>query len=168
VLINNAATVQPLGSSPSMDPGSWAASIDINVVAPASLAFRLLPEMLDAGWGRIANVSSGVAANPRFMIGGNAYATTKAALEARTLNLAAEVADTGVTVNVFRPGTVDTAMQAWIRDRGAGQVSTDLHKHFTRLHTEGRLITPEQSARSLVARLDSESTGQIWDISDVL
>jgi NAD(P)-dependent dehydrogenase (short-subunit alcohol dehydrogenase family) len=127
--------------------------------APASLAFRLLPERLDAGWGRIANVSSGVAANPRFMIGGNAYATTKAALEAHTLNLAAELADTGVTVNVYRPGTVDTAMQAWIRDRGAGQVSADLHKHFTRLHTEGRLITLEQSARPLVARLDSESTG---------
>jgi NAD(P)-dependent dehydrogenase (short-subunit alcohol dehydrogenase family) len=35
VLINNAATVQRLECSPSMDPGSWAASLDINVVAPA-------------------------------------------------------------------------------------------------------------------------------------
>ena len=49
------------------------------------------------------------------MVRGNAYATTKAALEAHTVNLAAELRGTGVTVNAYRPGGVDTAMQAWIR-----------------------------------------------------
>jgi NAD(P)-dependent dehydrogenase (short-subunit alcohol dehydrogenase family) len=29
------------------------------------------------------------------------------------VNLAAELRGTGVTVNVYRPGVVDTAMQAW-------------------------------------------------------
>ena len=51
------------------------------------------------------------------MLRANAYATSKAALEAHAVNLAAELAGSGVTVNVFRPGGVDTAMQAWIRDQ---------------------------------------------------
>jgi NAD(P)-dependent dehydrogenase (short-subunit alcohol dehydrogenase family) len=38
----------------------------------------------------------------------------KAAVEAHTLGLAAELAGTGVTVNIVRPGPVDTAMPAWI------------------------------------------------------
>lgn len=49
------------------------------------------------------------------MVRGNAYAATKAALEAHTTNVAAELRGTGVTVNAYRPGGVDTAMQAWIR-----------------------------------------------------
>ena len=60
--------------------------------------------MLARGFGRIVNVSSGIAARPEAMIGGNAYAASKAALEAHTLNLAAEMAGSGVTVNVYRPG----------------------------------------------------------------
>ena len=71
--------------------------------------------MIERGWGRVVNVSSGIVANPKRMIGGNAYATSKSALEAHTLNLAAELVGTGVTVNVYRPGAVDTQMQAWIR-----------------------------------------------------
>ena len=43
------------------------------------------------------------------MVRGNAYAATKAALEAHAMNLAAELAGTGVTVNVYRPGGLDTA-----------------------------------------------------------
>jgi len=49
------------------------------------------------------NVSSGIAARPAAWCAGNAYAATKSALEAHTVNLAAELAGTGVTVNVYRP-----------------------------------------------------------------
>jgi NAD(P)-dependent dehydrogenase (short-subunit alcohol dehydrogenase family) len=66
----------------------------INIVGPVSLTAALLPAMLDQSWGRIVNVSSGIAVYPAAMIGGNAYAAAKAALEAHTLNLAAELAGT--------------------------------------------------------------------------
>lgn len=148
VLVNNAAVVWPLGASASLDPDEWARAIDINLTAIARLSFALLPAMLHRGWGRIVNVSSSIAAHPASMLRANAYATSKAALEAHTLNLAAELAGTGVTVNVFRPGGVDTAMQAWIRAQNPRQIGVELHDRFTRNHDQGALLTPEQSASS--------------------
>jgi 3-oxoacyl-[acyl-carrier protein] reductase len=166
VLINNAAVVWPLGASTTLDPDEWARAIDINVTAVARLSFALVPAMLEQGWGRIVNVSSGIAAHPAAMLRANAYATTKAALEAHTLNLAAELADTGVTVNVFRPGGVDTSMQAWIREQNPEQIGGNLHQRFTRNYEQGTLLTPQQSASSLVPRVPTAATGQIWDAAD--
>jgi NAD(P)-dependent dehydrogenase (short-subunit alcohol dehydrogenase family) len=166
VLINNAAVVWPLGASTSIDPAQWTAAISINVVAVASLSFLLLPAMIANRWGRIVNLSSGIAASPAGMLRANAYATSKAALEAHTVNLAAELDGTGVTVNAFRPGSVDTAMQAWIRGQDPAQVGADLHRRFMASYHDGNLISPQQSAQSLLARLDSEDNGRIWSFSD--
>jgi len=168
ILVNNAGVVAPLGPSASVDLAQWAASMTVNVTAVAALTFALLPAMTKRKWGRVANVSSGIAANPAGMIGANAYATAKAALEAHTLNLAAELAGSGVTVNVYRPGAVDTAMQAWIRGQDPARIGAPLHERFTRSHAAGSLITPEQSAESLLARLPGDATGQVWSVSDPL
>jgi 3-oxoacyl-[acyl-carrier protein] reductase len=168
ILVNNAAVVWPLGPSAEIDVDQWAEAVAINVTAVVRLSVALLPSMLDAGWGRIVNVSSGIAAHPAGMLRANAYATTKAALEAHTLNLAAELAGTGVTANVFRPGGVDTEMQAWIRSQDPARVGADLHQRFVENHEKGSLLTPEQSAATLLPRLGSAQTGQIWDASDPL
>lgn len=167
VLINNAAVVWPLGASAGLDPDEWAAALTVNVAAVARLSFTILPRMLGGGWGRIVNVSSSIAANPAGMVRANAYATSKAALEAHTVNLAAELAGTGVTVNAYRPGGVDTAMQAFIRGQGPARVGAGLHERFVRNHEQGMLLTPEQSAASLLARLAGSGTGQIWDVTDL-
>jgi NAD(P)-dependent dehydrogenase (short-subunit alcohol dehydrogenase family) len=166
VLINNAAVVWPLGPSPAIDPQQWATAIAINLTAAARLSFMALPGMLELGWGRIINVSSGIAASPAGMLRANAYATSKAALEAHTLNLAAELAGTGITVNVYRPGGVDTAMQAWIRDQNPEQIGSALHQGFVHSYQQGKLLTPSQSAASLLRRLPGHDSGQIWNVSD--
>jgi NAD(P)-dependent dehydrogenase (short-subunit alcohol dehydrogenase family) len=166
VLINNAATVEPLGPVTGMDADAWTTAFRLNVITPAALAGALLPHMTKAGWGRIVNVSSSIVARPTIMIGVNAYAATKAALEIHTVNLAAELDGTGVTVNVYRPGSVDTAMQALIRREGVGRLDEATHRRFLRNYEEGTLITPEHSARSLVHRLAGDASGQIWDVSD--
>ncbi|GHJ36996.1 SDR family NAD(P)-dependent oxidoreductase [Streptomyces sp. TS71-3] len=166
ILVNNAGTVRPLGSSTGMDVGVWAAAFDVNVFAAAALAFALVPGMVERGWGRVVNVSSGIVARPGSMAGANAYATTKAALEAHTLNLAEEVRGTGVTVNVYRPGSVDTAMQGWIRENGKGSLSAATHARFVDAYAARTLLTPEESAASLVARLDLPDTGQVWNVAD--
>ncbi|GHH87588.1 hypothetical protein GCM10018793_63910 [Streptomyces sulfonofaciens] len=166
VLVNNAAVVQPIGPSTEMSVATWAAAFDVNVFAPVALAMALVPQMVERGWGRVVNVSSGIVAMPGFMVGGNAYAATKAALEAHTLNLAAELEGKGVTANVYRPGAVDTAMQDWIREQGEGRLDAATYAHFLRSHADEALITPETSARSLVSRIGLADTGRIWDVAD--
>ena len=124
--------------------------------------------MLEHGWGRIANISTGVVSHPALMIGGTTYTATKAAVEAHTINLAAELADTAVRVNAYRPGRVDTAMQEWIRSQDPEQVGEQLLARFTAMHAEGQLISADHSARRLVTRLAGSETGHIWDVDDPL
>ncbi len=168
ILINNAATVEPLGPTAEIDFASVRRAFDVNVVAVIALTAALVPGMVGRGWGRIVNVSSGVVAHPANMIGGTVYTATKAALEAHTMNVAAELAGTGVTANAYRPGGVDTAMQAWIREQDPDRIGVGLHDSFTRTYTAGTLLTPERSAASLIARIRTEATGEIWDVADDL
>jgi NAD(P)-dependent dehydrogenase (short-subunit alcohol dehydrogenase family) len=165
ILVNNAATVEPLGPTASMAAAELRLAFEVNVVAPVALTAAVLPGMLDAGWGRVVNVSSGIAAYPAGMVRGNAYATTKAALEAHTVNLAAELRGTGVTVNAYRPGGVDTAMQAWIRRQAPERIGAALHERFNKNYADGTLITPEHTAAALLAHLAGDDNGAIWDVS---
>lgn len=166
ILVNNAAVVAPLGPTVSADPDVWATAFSVNVVGPLRLTQAVLPGMVARGWGRIANVSSGIVGRPTAMIGMNAYAASKSALEAHTLNLATELAGTGVMVNVYRPGSVDTAMQGWIRSQPAEEIGASLHERFVDSYEGGSLLTPKQSAQSLLARLADDATGQVWSVDD--
>jgi 3-oxoacyl-[acyl-carrier protein] reductase len=165
ILINNAAAVQPAGPILTSAPEGWSRAFAVNAEAPIQLTLALLPAMLERGWGRIVNVSSGIVERPEAMVGLNAYAATKAALEAHTLNLAAELAGSGVTANVFRPGSVDTAMQAWFRSQPPEDIGSTLHDYFQTSYEQGALIAPERAARSLLARLAGGATGEIWTVS---
>jgi NAD(P)-dependent dehydrogenase (short-subunit alcohol dehydrogenase family) len=164
ILVNDAAVVWPLGPTARIDPLDFEAAFQINVFGLLRLTQEVLPEMVERGWGRIVNVSSGIVAHPEAMVGGNAYAATKAALEAHSVNLAAELEGSGVTVNAFRPGAVDTAMQGYIRDQDPDEIGSALHTRFVDRFHAGELITPEQSAAALLAHLRAGGTGQIWDV----
>ncbi|HZC53299.1 MAG TPA: SDR family oxidoreductase [Mycobacterium sp.] len=168
ILIDNAATVTPLAPSAELDPAQIDAAFRLNVTSLIALSGAVLPEMLERGWGRIVNISTGVVSHPALMIGGTTYTATKAAVEAHTINLAAELADTAVRVNAYRPGRVDTAMQEWIRSQDPEQVGEQLLARFTAMHAEGQLISADHSARRLVTRLAGSETGHIWDVDDPL
>ncbi|WP_152360433.1 SDR family NAD(P)-dependent oxidoreductase [Microlunatus speluncae] len=166
LLINNAAVVTPIDASRRLPSAAVAEAVAINLTAPMILGFRMLGSMIDNGWGRIVGISSGVAARPDAMIGGNVYGTGKAALEAHLANLAAELAGTGVTANTYRPGMIDTGMQAWIRDQGGTAVQRSLRERFVAAHRDGRLRPPEEVAAVLVRRLATADNGAVWDVAD--
>lgn len=162
VLVNNAATVDPLSPTPELDVRRADEAIRLNVTALIGLSAAVLPAMLGTGWGRIVNVSSGVVVRPAAMIGATVYAATKGAVETHTLSLAAELAGTGVTVNAYRPGRVDTAMQEWMRSRGATTFASAAS--FARAHESGELISAETSAAGLLDRIAGDDNGEIWTV----
>jgi 3-oxoacyl-[acyl-carrier protein] reductase len=108
VLAANAG-VAKVRSIDEVDAAAFDESIAINLRAPFLLARRVLPGMLERGFGRILFTSS-VAG----FIGGAVsvdYASSKAGLHGLTHFIASRVARQGVTVNAIAPALiVDTAM----------------------------------------------------------
>jgi NAD(P)-dependent dehydrogenase (short-subunit alcohol dehydrogenase family) len=83
------------------------------------------------------------------------------------VNLAAELRGTGVTVNAYRPGGVDTAMQAWIRRQAPERIGAALHERFNKNYADGTLITPEHTAAAPLAHLAGDDNGATWDVSAI-
>ena len=69
-----------------------------------------IPMMRRNTWGRIVNVSSALGSLASMRSGTPAYSTSKAALNALTRVLAAELVGTGILVNSVSPGRVVTDM----------------------------------------------------------
>ncbi|SDX59973.1 short chain dehydrogenase [Modestobacter sp. DSM 44400] len=160
VLVNNAGVSWPVGPTATIDPEQFAQAVAVNLVGPLRCIRHVLPGMLEAGWGRIVNVTTG-AANPPGMPRAAAYSASKAGLNQLTVNLAAELAGTGVTVTAVDPGPVDTAMQDYMRDQPAEVIGDRVHGMFQRFHAEGRLNHPTQPANLITALAAGEVTGEI-------
>jgi 3-oxoacyl-[acyl-carrier protein] reductase len=83
---------------------AWREVLDVNLLATARITRRLLPAMLEAGWGRVINVAAVSGRQPT--PGQMASNVAKAALINFTKSLADEVAQQGVTVNAVLPGRI--------------------------------------------------------------
>lgn len=108
VLINNAAILGPVGLSWQQSADDWQQTFQVNTHAPIRLSQTVIPAMIANGFGRIINLSGGGAANCRPYY--NAYASSKAALSKFTETIAAELKESGVTVNSIAPGMMATDM----------------------------------------------------------
>ncbi|MDP9928417.1 SDR family NAD(P)-dependent oxidoreductase [Variovorax paradoxus] len=119
----------------------------LHVDAATRLADAIVPAMAARGSGRVVFIGSRVAQG---LPGRGQYAATKAALIALARSWAAEVAASGVTLNVVSPGATQTAM---LQDPArAGSAP--------RLPPIGRLIEPVEIA-ALVAFLLSAPAAAI-------
>jgi 3-oxoacyl-[acyl-carrier protein] reductase len=150
ILVNNAAHSTRDGFE-RLDAATLDAHYAVNVRATALLSVHFARRYGGGPGGRIVNLTSGQSLGP--MPGELAYAATKAAVEALTVTLAAEVGHRGITVNAVDPGPTDTG---WM----TGELERELAPKFAL----GRLGEPEDAAR-LVAFLASEEaawiTGQV-------
>lgn len=103
VLVNNAA-VGPIFHFHEHTTDQVAEVIDVNLTAPVELTRLVVPEMLDAGGGRIVNVSTVAAKLPMPYMA--LYSTTKAALTQFSAALELEYGDRGIHVSTVLPGGV--------------------------------------------------------------
>lgn len=75
-------------------------SFKINTIAPAMICYHYLPRMIENGFGRILNTTSGIALDP-YQAG---YSASKAALDKITIDLGHTVNGTDVMINLTDPG----------------------------------------------------------------
>ena len=85
-------------------------TFETNLFGAWSVAQAVAPGMVERGWGRIVNVSSGAGSLTEMGRGPPGYSVSKAALNAMTRMLAAELLGRGVLVNSVCPGWVATDM----------------------------------------------------------
>lgn len=81
--------------------------LDLNLKTTFNLSRAAVRPMIEQKWGRIVNSASRDALRGRANY--SAYAISKAAVLRLTESMAAEVKDSGITVNAIVPGTIDTA-----------------------------------------------------------
>lgn len=136
-LVNNAGILGPVGPLAEAEAGAWTENWAINVLGPVLLTRAALPHLRQRK-GRVINVSSGAAVNA--VPGWGAYCLSKAAITHLTRMIAAEEPD--VTAISFRPGVVDTDMQATIRREGAQGMPRELYERFVDYHRQRVLLPP--------------------------
>ncbi|WP_372640976.1 SDR family NAD(P)-dependent oxidoreductase [Ancylomarina sp.] len=110
VLYNNAAVMTPYHEDYwDHTWEEWMASFKVNVMAMYSLCRAFIPNMIENGFGRVINITSGINGEPELA----PYGASKSAVNKLTDDLAAKVENTGVRINLLDPG--------WLRTDLGGQ-----------------------------------------------
>jgi 2-hydroxycyclohexanecarboxyl-CoA dehydrogenase len=86
----------------------WQKVVDVNLNGVFHCIQAVLPDMVEAGWGRIVNISSSSThSGTPYM---SHYVAAKSAVNGLTKSLALEYGPAGITVNAVPPGFIDTPM----------------------------------------------------------
>ncbi len=72
----------------------------INTVSPIMICYHFLPKMIERGFGRILNTTSGIRLEPEQA----GYSASKAALDKVTIDLGSKLQGTDVMINLTDPG----------------------------------------------------------------
>jgi NAD(P)-dependent dehydrogenase (short-subunit alcohol dehydrogenase family) len=109
VLVNNAAFTSN-GSILDVPWRRWQTAFRLQVVAPMQLCQAFVPGMLERGWGRVLNVSSG--ASQSDLAGLSLYSVSKLAMERWGEYMQLELGGRGVSFNTLRVDRL-VATEGW-------------------------------------------------------
>jgi 2-hydroxycyclohexanecarboxyl-CoA dehydrogenase len=162
VLVNNAGVT---GFDPflKITDDVWDRIMAVNLSGPFYCAQAVVPDMVEAGWGRIVNISSSSAqGGQQFMVH---YVSSKAGLIGFTKALAKELGPKGITVNTIPPGFIDTPMLRKSEEQGLLGGSVDKHAELTPVRRAGR---PEDIAAACAFLVSDDAgyvTGQVIGVN---
>lgn len=115
VLVNNAG-ITGFKRFMEITDEQWDRIIKVNLNSAFYCTQAVVPDMVEAGWGRIVNISSSSAqTGSPYMVH---YSSSKAGMIGMTKSLALELGPSGITVNTVPPGQILTPMMQTSADKG--------------------------------------------------
>jgi 2-hydroxycyclohexanecarboxyl-CoA dehydrogenase len=140
----------------------WQRVIDVNLNGVFHCVQAVLPDMIEAGWGRIVNISSSSTHSGQPYM--SPYVAAKSAVNGLTKSLALEYGPSGITVNAVPPGFIDTPM---LRKSEARGLLGDTQKQIEATPVR-RIGRPEDIAAACAFLISEEAgyiTGQILGVN---
>lgn len=162
ILVNNAG-IEQFGKFAEISDELWDRVMAVNLRGPFICTQVVLPDTLDAKWGRIVNISSSSAQGGQARMA--AYVSSKAGLIGFTKSLALELGPKGITVNTIPPGMVVTPMLEKAVSDGSFTASLE---HFAKITPVRRAGRPEDIANAAIFLCQDESdyiTGQVIPVN---
>jgi 3-oxoacyl-[acyl-carrier protein] reductase len=160
ILVNNAGI--PADMAPirfrELPSARWRSYIDINLYGSLHCIAAVIEPMVEAGWGRIIQISSG-AGRTGLKIGVSMYGASKSGIEGFIRHLSTEVASTGVTANALALGLMSSPSKPQDSAVTAG---------IARTIPVGRLGTPDDVGAAVVFLASDEMqwmTGQTINLN---
>ena len=162
VLVNNAGRTG-FKDFLSITDEQWDGIMAVNLNGPFYCTQTVLPDMIDAGWGRIVNISSSSAQSGQQYMAH--YVSSKAGLIGFTKSLALEFGPKGITVNTIPPGFVDTPMLRKSEEQGLLGGTVEHHADLTPVRRAGRPEDIANACAFLVADEAGYITGQVIGVN---
>ncbi|MHA7664900.1 SDR family NAD(P)-dependent oxidoreductase [Mycolicibacterium sp. HS_4_1] len=160
VLVNSAG-LEKFKRFTDLEFADWQRVIDVNLNGVFHCIQAVLPDMLEAGWGRIVNISSSSTHSGQPYM--SPYVAAKSAVNGLTKSLALEYGPAGITVNAVPPGFIDTPMLRKSEERGYLKVQQSIDATPVR-----RIGRPEDIAAACAFLISDEAgyiTGQILGVN---
>jgi NAD(P)-dependent dehydrogenase (short-subunit alcohol dehydrogenase family) len=162
-ILVNAAGMTSFRRFTNLTPAEWSKVVDINLNGVFHVTQAVLPDMLEAGWGRIVNISSSSAQGGQPLM--SHYVSSKAGMIGLTKALALELGPQGITVNTIPPGFIDTPMLRASEAKGLLGKGVEFHASQTPVRRAG---LPEDIAATtsfLVREEAAYITGQVIGVN---
>ena len=121
ILVNNNGG-PPLKPYTELEADGIRAGVEANFVTPALLIQAVLPGMVERGFGRVVNITSGSVKMP--LPGLDLSSGARAGLTGFVAGIARQVAGSNVTINGLLPGSFDTARIASMTEASAKKNGT--------------------------------------------
>ncbi len=115
-------------------------SFKVNTMSPMMIVYHFLPKMIENGFGRIVNTTSGIALDPQQA----GYSASKAALNKVTVDIGSKLESTDVMINLTDPG--------WCRTDLGGQGAPNAPESAIPGVVVGAFLDDKKSGRYLGAQ----------------
>jgi len=166
ILIAAAGVQGPIGPFLSSKPKAWNETVEINLIGVANTCRVALPPMIEKRSGKIILISGGGSANARPNF--TAYAASKTAVVRFGENLAVEVSDHNVQVNIIAPGAVYSTMTDEILAAGEEKAGRREIEDAEKVRVTGGVAAEKQIALALflASERSNHISGKLIHVND--